>query len=61
MKILKAAVRLGLSRLAFRPDIRTLVVPLDSDVVVTGDPELLSGQVVVALPDLQADTVDASV
>jgi hypothetical protein len=30
-------------------------------VVVTGDLQLLSGQVVVALPDLQADTVDATV
>lgn len=61
LKILEASVRLRLPRLALSPDIGTLIVPFNRDMVVTGDPKLLSSQAVVALPDLQTDTIDASV
>lgn len=47
--------------LALRLDIRTLVIAFNSDVVVTGDVQLLGRQSVVALPDLQTDAVDTSV
>lgn len=61
LNILEAAIRLSLSCLTLRLDIRTLIVTFNRDMVVAGDVQLLSGQIVVALPDLQAGTVEASV
>lgn len=52
LNFLETAIRFATSGLAFRPHVGALVVTFDSDMVVTGDPELLSGQVVVTLPDL---------
>lgn len=61
LKILEASIGLGLGCLALGPDIGTLVVTFNCDMVVARNIQLLGGQAVVTLPDLQADTIDASV
>jgi hypothetical protein len=60
LHILEAAVRLRPTWLTLRLDICTLIITFHGDVVIARDPESLGGQAVVALPDLQTNTVNPS-
>lgn len=60
LHILEAAIRLRSTCLTLRLDICTLIIAFDGDVLIVRDPKSLGCQAVVALPDLQTNTVDTS-